>query len=102
MNESNGNDINGITESNGISKHDMPKMSRFRRWINRDDGKWFRIGNESVPWSHALGVLLLISGVLSFPLNRELRSTALNITGWILVVVGGFLITGGKKADENE
>ena len=38
--------------------------SRLRIWANRDDGRFFRLGNQDVGWPAVLGTLVLISAVV--------------------------------------
>jgi len=38
----------------------MGRFASFRRWINRDDGRLFRVGNEAVGW---LGIAVVLGAV---------------------------------------
>lgn len=39
-------------------------MSRLRAYINRDDGRFFQIGNETVTWRAVLAALIPVAILL--------------------------------------
>jgi len=54
-------------------------MNTFRKWINRDDGKYYQVGNESLNFLEILGGMLMICGFL---LMVGMQKTDLEIPIW--------------------
>lgn len=42
----------------------MDRLTRMRHWINRDDGRLFRVGNGPISGATALGSLSLVAALL--------------------------------------
>ncbi len=56
---------------------------RLRRWINRDDGRWYRVGNRNLRWYQVLGCLLYIGALFWLQLAQRINSV-LPMSGKIL------------------
>jgi len=63
-------------------------MGRIRDWINRGDGKWFQVGNESLNLFETIGGFVMIIGLISVPLKQKVMS---EIPTWSIIVV--FLVS---------
>lgn len=68
--------------------------SRIRTWINRDDGRYFRVGNKSLDWHEVTGYLLLVLslGLFGIPtLEGELvrRLATATFVLAIVLLIGG-------------
>lgn len=59
-------------------------MGRIRDWINRDDGKWFQVGNESLNLFETIGGFVMIIGLTLVPLKQKVMS---EIPTWSIIVV---------------
>jgi hypothetical protein len=59
-------------------------MGRIRKWINRDDGKWFRVGNDNLNLLETIGGLLMVFGFALVCLNRGRIS---DIPTWFLLLI---------------
>jgi hypothetical protein len=59
-------------------------MRRFREWINRDDGRWFRVGNGNLNRLETIGALLMILGVVLVSLNRK---QMFEVPAWALILI---------------
>jgi hypothetical protein len=71
-------------------------LSKFRKWANRDDGRLFQIGNESIGATTVVGVLVSISALILWQLHPQVGISS----GWAIVVgVAGLalLFAGGTS-----
>ena len=67
----------------------VKSQSKFRQWINRDDGKHFQVGNQDIGALTIAGALIWICGLLLF----QLQSKDLIPAGWALATaIVGFVI----------
>lgn len=55
-------------------------MNKLRQWINRDDGRWFQIGNENLNTLQIIGYVFMVLGFLLFAVRQHLSP---NIPTWI-------------------
>lgn len=55
-------------------------MNKLRQWINRDDGRWFQIGNENLNTLQIIGYVFMVLGFLLFAVRQHLFP---NIPTWI-------------------
>lgn len=62
----------------------MGNTSKLRRWINRDDGRFFQVGNGPVGVWATLGALALVAGMVLWQLH-----THLDIDGAFAIVATG-------------
>lgn len=69
----------------------MGTWSKTRRWINRNDGRLFRVQNESLSWYQVVGCLGLIGG-MSYLHIRSRGSFAWPRWGGWLAILGGTLL----------
>jgi hypothetical protein len=46
-------------------------MKKIRQWINKDDGKWFQIGNENLNSLEIIGFGFMVLGFLLFPMIKH-------------------------------
>ena len=71
----------------------MVVLSKLRKWINRDDGKFLRVGNEPIRMSALIGVLVLVLslGLKTVQVQAEMDS------GWAIAtgIVGLALLMHG-------
>lgn len=49
----------------------MKSPSEFRRWINRDDGRFYQIGNESISTWIAVGTIFLVGALVLWQLHTR-------------------------------
>jgi hypothetical protein len=54
-------------------------MNKLRKWINRDDGKYYQVGNDDLNYLEILGGVLTICGLL---LLVFMQKTDLDIPRW--------------------
>jgi len=64
------------------------RFKRLRKWANKDDGRYFQIGNENIHWPEALATLSVIFGICVLALNRTAQLMWLRIVGWISICLG--------------
>jgi hypothetical protein len=64
--------------------------SKLRIWANRDDGRYFRVGNENLSWTTVLGVLALIAAVLLRGLVLDMGISA--AWAYIPATIGALLL----------
>jgi hypothetical protein len=64
-------------------------MNKFRKWINRDDGKYYQVGNESLNFLEILGGMLMICGFL---LMVCMQKTDLKIPRWTVFTTFAFSV----------
>lgn len=75
----------------------MKFKSRFRNWINRDDGRLYQADNKELSWHEVVGYLLLVfsAGLYGIPVfaHTELRKYAIVFlaTAVILFIIGAFV-----------
>jgi hypothetical protein len=72
----------------------MGALSRLRKWANRDDGRFYQIGNESIDVLTVVGVLVLIGALILWQLHSQVGissvwAIAVGIVGLALLVAGG-------------
>ena len=67
----------------------MRNLAKVRQWANRDDGKYYRVGNRSLNWLEVIGALLLLGSLVFSQI-----CTTLGINGYWLVMLAaiGFLV----------
>ena len=73
----------------------MVALTKLRKWINRDDGRFFRIGNEPIGVFAPVGLLVLVVALVL----RQVRAQAGIAGGWsvALGVVGLALLLHGLR-----
>ena len=59
-------------------------MNKFRQWINKDDGRWFQVGNEDLNYLQIIGCGFMVLGLLLFPVRQHLFP---EIPKWIHISV---------------
>jgi len=69
-------------------------LSKFRRWANRDDGRLFQVGNESIGATTVAGVLVLIGALILWQLHSQVGigsgwAIVASVSGLALLCVGG-------------
>lgn len=42
----------------------MGRLSKIRKWANRDDGRFYRVGNENISATAIVGMLVLIGALV--------------------------------------
>ena len=72
----------------------MGALSGLRKWANRDDGRFYQIGNESIDVLTVVGVLVLIGALILWQLHSQVGissvwAIAVGIVGLALLVAGG-------------
>ena len=80
----------------------MNTWRRLRKWANRDDGKYYRIGNYDLNWKETVGWLLIILACIIYLLhqNGNFETKALR---WTSLAAGiGFIVWGGWVQDEGD
>ncbi len=70
-----------------------------RKWINRDDGKWFRVGNYDLNLIEIIGYLICFAGI--FPLGVK-SFAAFKPYGWILIILGSIVAIVGNIKNKND
>lgn len=65
----------------------MDRLTRMRHWINRDDGRLFRVGNGPISGATAMGSLSLVAALLMHLLH--------DATGLPGAYAAACLMTGG-------
>ncbi len=58
-------------------------MNKLRKWINRDDGKYYRVGNENLSFLQILGGILMICGFLLMACQQK---ASIEIPQWVILV----------------
>lgn len=79
----------------------MGALSKLRKWANRDDGRLFQVGNESIGTTTIVGVLVLIGALILWQLHSQIGisggwAIVLGIAGLVLLLAGG---TSGSNGD---
>ena len=68
----------------------MDRLTRIRRWINRDDGRLFRVGNGPISGATALGSLSLVAALLMH-LLRDATGLPGSFAAACLTIAGALL-----------
>ncbi len=78
-------------------------MNKLREWINRDDGKFYQIGNENLNVIEIIGYFLLVLSLVLYGLHQKAGLEATWI-GWVSFLVGVVMVFYGglKKEGSNE
>ena len=79
----------------------MSKWVKVRRWINRDNGRIYQVGNRNLNAIEVMGWLFFIVAMLSH-LFTEKTSANLSWLGWSSLVVGVMLMIVGACKGENK
>jgi hypothetical protein len=61
-------------------------MNSFRQWVNRDNGRWFQIGNEDLNYLQVIGYGCMLVGFLLLPIREHLFPSIpvwIPTTAWI-------------------
>ncbi|MBE1161762.1 hypothetical protein [Dyella acidiphila] len=71
-------------------------LADFRKRINRDDGKYFQVGNRPLHWLEIVGLLLTVAAIALWQLHVKASLNMLwalftGITGLLLTVLGDTL-----------
>jgi len=78
-------------------------MNKLRKWINRDNGKHYQIGNLNLCYLEILGYLLLISTfIVTALIKKELVSIPLWLTIFPLATSAILLRIGEDKSLEEK
>lgn len=48
----------------------MGRLTKLRQWINRDDGRLFRVGNGRLSWIEVAGCLGVIAALVAWQFLR--------------------------------
>jgi len=75
------------------------QLPDIRKWINRDDGNWFRVGNYDLNFIEIIGYLVFIGGI--FPLGIK-SLAAFKLYGWILIILGLIVAVLGNIKNKND
>jgi hypothetical protein len=59
-------------------------MNEFRKWINRDDGKYCQVGNENLNCVEVFGYTLLICSFLVVVINKN---ELVHVPKWMTITV---------------
>lgn len=73
----------------------MSALTKFRQWVNRDDGRFYRAGNRHVGVIEVVGLLLVIAALVLGQLHAKVGISAI----WSLAcgVVGLLVATLGAR-----
>ncbi len=75
------------------------QLRDIRKWVNRDDGKWLRVGNYDLNLLEIIGWFIFIGGIL--PLG--IKSLApFKLYGWILTILGLIVAFFGNLKNKND
>jgi len=71
----------------------MDTFTRLRQWVNRDDGRFYRVHNRSVGGPEAVGLLMFIAALILWQLHVKfgigsIWAYASGVLGLLLAVKG--------------
>ncbi len=71
----------------------MYALTKLRQWVNRDNGRFYRVGNRRVGAIEVVGLLLVIAALILWQLHAEVGissmwSAASGVVGLLLAIVG--------------
>lgn len=49
----------------------MGRLAKFRAWLNRDDGRFYQIGNESIGVLTTMGGLSIVASLVLWQVHRH-------------------------------
>ena len=84
----------------------MGVLSKFRKWINRDDGRFYQIGNEPIGVLAAIGALACVGAIVLWQLHDQIGISSAwviptGIFGLIIFAFGNRPDTGHDGDDES-
>jgi hypothetical protein len=75
------------------------QLRDIRKWINRDDGKWLRVGNYDLNFIEIIGYLIFIAGIMPLGIRRL---APFKLYGWVVTILGLILAFLGNLKNRNE
>ncbi len=73
-------------------------MNSFRKWVNKDNGRWVQIGNEDLNYLQVIGYGCMLVGFLLLPIRQYLFPSIpvwIPIAAWIASPI--FIAMGERK-----
>ena len=79
----------------------MSYINKIRRFINKDDGKYYKIGNKNLNCVEIIGYFILIVGFLAYVLHDKAGVGHFSI--YISLLIAGTIIigVGNTQGDKN-
>ena len=56
-------------------------MNKIRKWINKDDGKYYQVGNFSLTWLEILGAFIAIAGLVIWTAADKINASSAESVG---------------------
>lgn len=71
----------------------MYAFTKLRQWVNRDNGRFYRVGNRRVGAIEVVGLLLVVAALVLWQLHAKVSissvwSIASGVVGLLLAIVG--------------
>ena len=66
----------------------MDRLSKLRKWANRDDGRLYRVGNGPIGLTTAIGALSLIVALVLWQLHTEIGLSSMWTAGAAVLGIG--------------
>ena len=79
----------------------MAKRKEYKDWINRDDGKFFQIGNKDLGILEVIGYLLLVLALIIYLLHDK-AGVESTWVGWLSLILGLILLFWSVKDEDEE
>lgn len=80
----------------------MTKLKKIRKWINKNDGKYFQIENQKFNFFQSFGFMLIVLSLVVY-LFHEKAGFQYTWVGWLLFISGfAVSIIGFLKMVNNE
>ena len=79
----------------------MKFESRLRTWINRDDGKYYRVGNKNLAWYEVVGNLLFVLALGLF-LIPNISGEVTKRLAFVSLALALLLLVGGAVAEARD
>jgi len=67
----------------------MGNFSKLRQWVNRDDGRYYQVGNRNLGALEAVGLLTSICSLVLWQVHAELGISSIRAYG---AMAGGLLL----------
>jgi len=80
----------------------MAALKKLRGWINRDDGRFYQVGNRSLGVLEAIGLLVFVCSLVLWQLHAK---TDLHLAWPLGTSIGGLLwaaLGTARKRDDGE
>jgi hypothetical protein len=83
--------------------HEMSFFARLRRWINRDDGRYYRVGNRPIGGTEAIGLLAFVAAIALWQLHVKTGISSIwpfmaGAIGLLLAILGSIGRSNGPEA----